>query len=91
MLFRSTEMFYETFSGCSGLTGIAPDVFGNISGTLKAHMFYGTFLNCSGLRGESAKINGKYLYEIWPKGGGNATYRNSTGLSDYATMPSVWK
>ncbi len=87
-------MFYNTFSGCSGLTSIPENLFGNISGTAQYYMFYGTFDGCTSLTGPSARINGQYLYEIWP----NATsgqvgdmYYKATGLSDYSNIPSAWK
>ena len=87
--------FYGTFAGCSGLTGSIPEnLFGDIYGDLSKNTFSATFYACSGLTGPSAKINGKYLYEIWP----DATveqvgymYRGATGLTDYADIPSTWK
>lgn len=88
------SMFYYTFFDCKGLTAIPDNLFGNISGTAKTAMFGGMFSGCSGLRGTSAKINGQYLYNIWP----NATdtqigdmYYNATGLSDYSSIPDIWK
>ena len=87
-------MFYETFEECSKLTSIPENLFGNISGTPKGYMFSKTFYNCTSLTGPSARINGQYLYEIWP----DATtyyvdnmYYNATGLSDYSNIPSDWK
>ncbi len=88
------SMFYYTFYNCKGLTSIPENLFGNISGAAKSNMFVGMFYGCTGLRGSSAKINGEYLYNIWP----DATtaqigdmYYNATGLDDYADIPSVWK
>ena len=87
-------MFNSTFFNCSGLTSIPENLFGNISGTAKNYMFYSTFYNCTSLTGPSARINGQYLYEIWPSATSTQVgdmYYNATGLSDYATMPTVWK
>ena len=90
----ATNMFSSTFSGCSGLTSIPENLFGNISGTAKTSMFYRTFYNCTSLTGPSARINGQYLYEIWPNATSSQvgdTYYNATGLSDYSNIPSAWK
>ena len=90
----ASYMFYHTFFGCSKLTSIPENLFGNISGTAQGSMFYGTFYNCHSLTGPSARINGQYLYEIWPdatSGQVSGMYDNATGLSDYSTMPTVWK
>ena len=41
-----------------------------------------------------AKSNGKYLYEIWPdatKAQVGKAYEGTTGLSDYADIPTQWK
>ena len=87
-------MFRNTFDGCSGLTSIPENLFGNISGPAQNYMFYYTFYNCTSLTGPSARINGKYLYEIWPDATSDQVdgmYSSATGLSDYATMPTVWK
>ena len=89
----ASSMFYNTFYGCSGLTSIPENLFGNISGTAQTYMFYQTFSNCTSLTGPSARINGQYLYEIWPNqtqlqvGG---MYKNATGLSDYPYIPVEW-
>jgi hypothetical protein len=56
---------------------------------------YGTFVYVGdGLTGPSAKINGQYLYEIWPDATATqvrAMYCGATGLSDCADIPSNWK
>ncbi len=90
----ASYMFNYTFSGCSGLTSIPENLFGNISGTAQSHMFFGTFDGCTSLTGPSARINGQYLYEIWPDATTsqvNDMYYNATGLSDYSSIPDVWK
>ena len=91
----ASYMFSGTFSGCSGLTGAIPEnLFGNISGTVKSGMFDSTFYNCTSLTGPSARINGQYLYEIWPNAPSSydyGPYYGCTGLSDYSTMPAVWR
>ncbi|MBD5400772.1 hypothetical protein HDR61_03450, partial [bacterium] len=60
----ASNMFNSTFSGCSGLTSIPENLFGDISGTAQYGMFASMFYGCTSLTGASAKINGKYLYEI---------------------------
>ena len=88
------RMFDSTFYGCSKLTSIPENLFGNISGTAQNYMFYYTFSNCTSLTGPSARINGQYLYEIWPDATSiqvNDMYYNATGLSDYSSIPSAWK
>ena len=86
-------MFSGTFHGCSGLTGVIPEnLFGEISGTPAASMFENTFTNCRNLIGTSAKMNGEYLYNIWPDTTYAAgMYRGCTGLTDYADIPTAWK
>ncbi|MBP3545361.1 MAG: hypothetical protein J6J82_03585 [Alphaproteobacteria bacterium] len=87
--------FYGTFAGCSGLTGSIPEnLFGDIYGDLSKNTFSATFSACSGLTGPSAKINGQYLYEIWPDATTDqvgSMYSRATGLTDYADIPSNWK
>ena len=86
-------MFAGTFLNCRGLTGGIPDnLFGNLTNNFASYQFYRTFEGCTGLNGESAKMNGEYLYNIWP----DATYagymyRGCTGLTDYADIPTAWK
>ena len=89
----ASNMFDYTFYGCSGLTSIPENLFGNISGTAQSSMFNRTFYNCTSLTGPSARINGQYLYEIWPDATtqfGDMYYR-ATGLSDYSNIPAAWK
>ena len=87
------SMFSRTFFGCSKLTSIPENLFGNISGTEKAQMFEGMFWHCTSLTGPSARINGQYLYEIWPNWVPtyHGTYTDCTGLSDYSAIPNLWK
>ena len=88
------SMFQGTFYGCTGLTSIPENLFGNISGTAQSSMFRNTFYNCTSLTGPSARINGQYLYEIWPSATTSQVgdmYYNATGLSDYSSIPSAWK
>ena len=86
-------MFSGTFYGCSGLTSIPENLFGNISGKAQILMFNQTFYNCGLLTGPSARINGKYLYEIWPDATtdlvGNMYY-HAKKLDDYRCIPTVW-
>lgn len=90
-------MFSNTFFGTS-VTSIPEDLFAGIDTTTPAvEMFVYTFGYCGKLTGPSAKINGRYLYEIWPtypteswrKSAG--TYSRSTGLSDWNDIPDFWK
>ena len=89
------NMFKSTFYNCGGLTSIPEKLFGNISGPAQSNMFLRTFYNCTSLTGPSARINGQYLYEIWPDAfmyyDGYGAYYGCTGLSDYSTMPSSWR
>ena len=87
----AASMFYETFYRCSELQSIPENLFGNISGPAAIGMFQITFANCTSLTGPSARINGQYLYEIWPDVSNWQTYRNATGLSDYDQIPDGWK
>ena len=87
-------MFNGTFYGCSGLTSIPENLFGNISGTAQSNMFSETFYKCTSLTGPSARINGQYLYEIWPSEDGRYVgnmYAGCTGLSDYSSISYPWK
>lgn len=90
----SGSMFYYTFSGCTGLTSIPDNLFGKIDGAAKTAMFGGIFNGCTNLRGPSARIDGKYLYEIWPDATTTQVddaYYNATGLTDYSNIPTAWK
>ena len=85
------RMFEATFYNCAQLQSIPENLFGNISGPAASSMFGNTFSSCTSLTGPSARINGQYLYEIWPNGSNMYTYTGSTGLSDYAQIPNQWK
>ncbi len=90
----ASGMFRGTFMNCRSLTSIPENLFGNISGPAQDLMFAYTFSDCSGLTGPSARINGQYLYEIWPTATTSEVsdmYQNATGLSDYSNIPTVWK
>ena len=82
-------MFYYTFSN-TPIRSIPDGLFDGIVGAPAERMFESTFSNCTSLTGPSARIGGKYLYEIWPDYNGG-TYQNATGLSDYDQIPSGWK
>ena len=83
-------MFARTFFSCEVLQSIPENLFGDISGAEAYGMFDRTFSNCTSLTGPSARIGGKYLYEIWPDYIG-FTYGDSTGLSDYDQIPVAWR
>ncbi|MDW2974627.1 MAG: hypothetical protein R8M70_01040 [Alphaproteobacteria bacterium] len=87
-------MFNQTFANCSKLSGLGEGIFGNLSGEPAENMFYRTFYGDKKLTGYTPKINGQYLYEVWP----NATSAQVGGmfgscnkLSDYRSFPSVWR
>ena len=85
-------MFQYTFYGCRGLTSIPEHLFDGIdtSGAYQEVMFHETFRGCTSLTGPSARINGQYLYEIWPDASYQSTYGYATGLSDYDCIPYSW-
>ncbi|MFQ6702689.1 MAG: hypothetical protein ACLRFO_00595 [Alphaproteobacteria bacterium] len=86
-------MFLRTFSYCDGLTKIPENLFSGVT-DLAEGVFLGTFSDCYYLTGPSARINGKYLYEIWPDATWDqvgAMYYEATGLDDYDNIPDVWK
>lgn len=87
-------MFSQTFYGCTKLAGIDDGVFGNLTGDAQTDMFTGMFYGDNKLYGYSPKINGQYLYEIWPSATqaqvGDAFYKCQK-LSDYSSIPSVWR
>ena len=86
------RLFRQAFLNCPKLESIPEDLFGNIT-SLGESTFEGMFDGCSSLKGESAKINNKYLYEIWT-GATSAqvdkTYNGATGLQDYYCIPTLW-
>ena len=87
-------MFYATFFKCSSLKSIPENLFGNISGAAQDYMFARTFYGCTSLTGPSARINGKFLYNIWPSATdiqAGSAYGESIGLTDYANIPSTWR
>ena len=93
------NMYRGTFSGCSALSGTIPDdLFGSIDTSAKlpvnSYVFYHMFNGCKNLTGSSGRINGQYLYEIWPDATQNQVgdmYSGAVNLSDYADIPAVWK
>ena len=85
------SMFNGTFQNTQ-ITSIPENLFAGISGPAAWGMFYNTFSDCTSLTGPSARINGQYLYEIWPDVSSYmSTYEGATGLSDYAQIPNNWK
>lgn len=86
-------MFRSTFEWCYFLTGIPENLFSGVT-DLAEGVFQTTFSYCGSLIGPSARINGKYLYEIWP----DATYEQvaimyygAEGLDDWDNIPDAWK
>ena len=87
----AVEMFASTFDNCDSLQSIPDNLFAGISGPAADDMFSFTFSGCSALTGPSARIDGQYLYEIWPDVDYQGTYFRATGLSDYDQIPSDWR
>ena len=89
----ASGMFSYTFSGCGGLTSIPENLFEGIQGISVNYMFSYTFFGCGGLTGPSARINGEYLYNIWPNNIRNmaSMYYGARGLSDYSEIPAGMK
>lgn len=87
-------MFNQTFANCSKLSGIGEGVFGNLSGAAQDNMFYRTFYGDKKLTGYTPKINGQYLYEVWPDATSaqvGGMFGSCNKLSDYRSLPSVWR
>lgn len=87
-------MFNQTFANCSKLSALGANIFGDISGDPQPNMFYRTFYGDKKLTGYSAQINGKYLYEIWPDATSAQVgdmYSSCNKLSDYRSIPTVWR
>lgn len=89
-------IFCGTFNNVSKLQSIPENLFNPAlkNATPQDKSLDRTFYICRNLTGDSAKIDGEYLYDIWP----NATtaqvsrmYQGATGLSDYANIPAAWK
>ena len=89
--------FSYTFAYCSGLTSIPANLFSNNTAVTD---FRGTFGDCSGLTGNvptdtdgtpiyNRSGEGKEGYAVVPAYGG--CFFNCTGLTDYSSIPSVWK
>ena len=86
-------IFSGIFDSCHLLSSIPENIFDGITGDLRDEMFFLTFAETS-LTGPSARINGKYLYEIWPDATCNQVggmYDGQMGLDDWDNIPDVWK
>lgn len=87
-------MFNQTFANCGKLSGIGEGVFGNLSGAAQDNMFYRTFYGDKKLTGYTPRINGQYLYEVWPDATSaqvGGMFGSCNKLSDYRSFPSVWR
>ena len=80
------------------MTSVPEKLFGKISGPLDSGSFTDMFNGCKALTGYSPKAltddGYKFLYEIWPNATpaqANNTFAGDTLLTDYASMPTVWK
>ncbi len=91
---NSYAVFVGTFEGCTGITAIPENLFASITSIETSYMiFAGTFAWCSGLAGPSARINGRYMYDIWSDVSPEFfydMYAGCEGLSDYNCIPSDW-
>lgn len=72
---------------------IPENLLDGISENFVDYMFFNMFYSCSSLTGASAKINGKYIYEILPDGMYQVAgmYCGCPRLNDYAAMPFIYK
>ena len=91
-----SNMFMYTFTGWPLLNTIPDNLFAGLDTTAPAveGMFTETFGWCTGLAGPSAKINGQYLYDIWPDATTDEVggmYADCEALSDYDNIPDAWK
>lgn len=89
-----STMFGNTFAYCTSLKSIPDGLFNGLSGKLNLSTFGSTFDGCTGLTGPSARINGKYLYEIWPDAKSTqvgSMYCGAEGLDDWDNIPDAWK
>ncbi len=89
------NMFKSTFAFTFNVPSIPSDLFAGIDTTkpVANGMFTDTFNSCFSLTGPSARINGRYLYDIWPDARPQQvsnTYLDCEGLSDYNCIPSIW-
>ncbi len=75
------------------IQNIPDNLFDGITENFTDYMFFAMFQCCPYLTGDSAKINGKYIYEIQPVGiyQIGAMYYLSNKLNDYNNMPEVCK
>ena len=89
--------FSQTFSGCKGLTSIPENLFSN---NTKVTNFSYTFSSCTGLTGNvptdtdgtpiyNRSGEGKEGYAVVTQHEG--CFYNCTGLTDYDSIPSIWK
>ena len=87
-------MFYGTFESNEALASIPENLFAGIDTTAPyaSAMFANTFAYCYNLTGPSARINGQYLYNIWPNVNSYInTYSECNGLDDWDSIPDNWK
>ncbi len=87
------DMFRGTFEYCRSLRSIPDNLFGDVSSGCIADDFTGMFRRCDSLTGESAKINGVYLYNLCPTttSDTNGCYYGATKLTDYSSIPALWR
>lgn len=89
--------FMSAFITTQGTVIIPENLFGDISGPIAPNAFHGTFgALYSNSTTYSARINGEFLYNIWPDA--PAEYFRSIyfpyiagGYADNADIPSTWK
>jgi hypothetical protein len=73
------------FSRCTALTSIPDGLFTKAKNP-KISNFRNAFSDCTGLTGAAPDLWNRY-----PSADGRYCFRNCTGLSNYASIPSNWK
>lgn len=91
-----SNLFGGAFKDCSGLTGFEDgiwDLTGMTTGT-NSWWFGETFSGCTSLTGASPSTAPGSTEKLWTKFGTAYwmnTFRGSTGLSDYSSIPGQWR
>lgn len=89
-----SSMFTSTFEGCTSLTSIGAAIFGNLAPPLGTASFSRTFYGCSGITSGSARnAAGQTLWTTFGNDNNNGgdCYLGCVNMSDYASVPLVWR
>ena len=87
-----SNMFNSAFC-YTNIHSIPDNLFAGVTGVATG-MFKDAFAGTHTLTGPSARINGRYLYEIWPDATRDqvgSMYLGCEGLDDWDSIPEVWK